>query len=291
MRSLAPLHRRFLLIFIFCLIGVVLYSSSNKSLLRLPHVSSERDHIWLIATISAARSQRRRNIIRATWQASYQHPAIMTRFVISHPGNHWMPLIQHENATHGDIIMLPHLNETAQVANTVKSIEFFKFLASCGNSWEFVSKIDDDSYLDTREFFEEFIKPLLENPQPKRTMIGRRLYHHNPDYEYAGGQFYTMSWDLISVFAQVYESDPILNEHEDVLNGALLHKAGASFNFVSLDNSKAFDYDNEQDDEYAWAHRIGEGAINPHKMKDDDTYLMVAEIFRHREHKSSVTYY
>lgn len=124
-----------------------------------------------------------------------------------------MPLIQHENATHGDITMLPHLNETAQVANTVKSNEFFRFLASCENSWEFVSKIDDDSYLDTREFSEEFIKPLLENPQPKRTMIGRRLYHHDPD--------------------------------------------------LSI----------------------------PHKMKDDDTYLTVAGLFRQREHKSSVTYY
>jgi beta-1,3-galactosyltransferase 1 len=190
-----------------------------------------------------------------------------------------MSLIQHENATYGDLIMLSHLEESAHVANTVKSIEFLSYLATCGSSWRYVSKLDDDSFLHVLSFYREFLHPQLDSQYTNRTMIGRHMKHWNPDFEYPGGQFYTLSWELVLVLARLYSMNPITDEHEDVLNGILLHEAGEWFEFIALDNSKAFDYDEGNEDVWAWSHRVVKGAINPHKLKDDDTYLKVAAMY------------
>lgn len=288
MRVILIIYRSLLLVGVACLIGLVLLLSANYKISSsfIPSILGRHEPIWLIATMSAAHSQRRRNVIRATWQTMYYHPAITTRFVISDPGELWMPLIQHENKTYGDIIALSHLEENAQIANTIKSVELLRYLATCGHTWRFVSKLDDDSFLEVPRFYRQFIHPHLKAHDRNKTFIGRRMYHTHPEFEYAGGQFYTMSWDLVLVLAQLYSHHPVIDEHEDVLNGALLHEAGELFDFVELDNSQAFDFDETNADMWAWSHRIGSGAINPHKMKNDSTYLKVAAIFGNRGARS-----
>ena len=69
---------------------------------------------------------------------------------------------------------------------------------------------------------------------------------------------------------------------EDVLVGRLLYEAEARFDFVELDDSQAFDVTDD-------LKRLSKGnevlgpmdaaAVNPHKMKDDEIYLRVAELF------------
>jgi hypothetical protein len=190
-----------------------------------------------------------------------------------------MPLIQHENATHGDLIMLPQLEESAHVANTIKMVELLKHLADRGSFWKFISKLDDDSFLDVHTFYHTFIIPRLHKQYHNRTLIGRHMDHWTPDFEYPGGQFYTFSWDLAMVLARLHDLNPITDEHEDVLIGRLLHEAGEWFEFVTLDNQQAFDYDEENEDPWAWSHKVMEGAINPHRLKDDETYLKVAAMY------------
>ena len=154
-----------------------LYSPSLPSL----HAPSPKaPPVWLIATISPAHSQQRRNIIRATWQSLYDDPAITTRFVISDPGELWMPLIRHENATYGDLIILSHLEETAHIANTIKTVELFRYLVESGFHWDFVSKLDDDSFLDVFTFYHSFILPRLDTRSHNRIIIGRRLSRQEP---------------------------------------------------------------------------------------------------------------
>ena len=77
----------------------------------------------------------------------------------------------------------------------------------------------------------------------------------------------------------LYTLNPIADEHEDVLIGRLLNESGESWELVELDNRKAFDYDEKNTDVWAWSHAVLEGAINPHKMKDDQTYLKVAAMY------------
>lgn len=199
------------------------------------------------------------------------------RFFISNAGDLWKPLVQHENATYGDLIMLPHLEETAKLATTIKQFEFFKYLAECGSSWEFVSKLDDDSFLDAKAFYRAFLLPRLAEPNRGRIIIGRHLTHD--EYFYAGGQFITLSWEVVTLAAHLYTANPIKDEIDDVLLGRLLYEADEKFEFVELDNQIAFDYDEENSDVQAWSHKVMEGAINPHRLKDDETYLKVAAMY------------
>lgn len=251
-----------------------------------PVQQQEQRPIWLLATISAYFSQRRRNIIRATWQTLYANPAFSTRFVIAKPPPLWQPVIKHENDTYGDLIALESLEERAEIANTIKTVEFLKHLVAGGaeTSWKFVSKIDDDSFLSAEQFHHEFLLPRM-GQQPAEnngTLIGRRLDRSDRSFSTPGGQFYTLSWDLVELVTKTHTQNPISDLPEDVLIGRLLYEAGAKFEFVELDDSRAFDVSDN-------LHRLSKerkdlgpidsAAINPHKMKDDETYLRVAGLF------------
>ncbi|KAF2419040.1 hypothetical protein EJ08DRAFT_576417, partial [Tothia fuscella] len=237
-------------------------------------------------------------IIRATWQSLYKNDSLYTpRFVISNPGKRWKTVIEHENSTYGDIIILPHLEETAKVANSIKTVEFFKYLSKQGKRWDFVSKIDEDSFLDPNAYYREYLAPLLDRKTPAsqmRTMIGREMHWPNAEWSWMGGQFYTLTWDLVELLARLHDKDPIDDNGEDELNGRLLFNAKEHWEWVNTPNKVAFDiYANEGSDingeHTAWApagadldafsHGVGPGAINPHKMKEDQEYLDVAACY------------
>ena len=175
--------------------------------------------------------------------------------------------------------MLSHLEETGHLANTIKSVECLKHLVHSGERWQFVSKMDDDSFVAIPTFYRQYLEPLLrEAPAttgPDHTVIGRRLQGERP-YPYPGGQFYTLSWDMVNEIVKQYEAYPVDDEDEDVLIGRLLNEAGVTFDVTELENPVAFDYDAENDDMWAWSHNIKEESINPHRLKTDTVYLDVA---------------
>lgn len=253
----------------------------------------QQNPVWLLATISAYFAQRRRNIIRATWQTFYPNPAFDTRFVLAKPPPLWQSLIKHENDTYGDLIILEHLNETNETATTIKTVEFLKHLIASSNangvepSWKFVSKIDDDSFLSAEQFYQEFLLPRLNLKQRRPakvtgTLIARPLVRSDRNFTLPGGQFYTLSWDLVHIVAKTHHKNPITDVLEDPLIGGLLYEAGARFDFVELNDCRAFDVtenlirlSQEKED----LGPINCAAINPHKMKTDEIYLRVAQLF------------
>ncbi|KAE9973080.1 hypothetical protein EG328_004417 [Venturia inaequalis] len=296
----------------YVVVGVVIFSAFllfSNSLLEQPYrpplgTKANPKGIplpppWLIATISAAQSVQRRAIIRSTWQTLYKNDTTFTtRFVLSNPGELWAPVIAVENATHGDIIILPDLKEDSHTANTVKSIEFLKYLTAGNTAYDFITKLDDDSYLDAHTFWKNYLQPRIafdagnahsESPALNRTIIARTL--RRSTWTYPGGQFYTMTWDLAVLLSQLHAKHPINDEHEDVLVGRLLHEAGVEWQHVDLPNEIAFDFE-EKDlrgdgtafakdgaDLKGWKHAVGRGSVNPHKMKGDEEYLRVAACF------------
>lgn len=259
---------------------------------------SDATPFWFIGTISPAPKMQRRMIIRQTWQSLYRNDSLYTmKFIISKPTDLWRPLIEAENATHGDIIELPHLEENSKVANTVKTMHYLKHLVSQNRKYMFVTKIDDDSFLNVPAFVYNYLHPLMNfnaNPpqlRQDRTVIGRPLT--GDAFEYPGGQFYTMTWDVVARLTKLYAQNSHTDVAEDMLVGKLHHDAGEGFELVKLPNRVAFDYyDNRaRGDGTAWGaednddqlddskHAIGPGTINPHKMWDDVSYLRVAACF------------
>ncbi|KAI1611895.1 hypothetical protein EDD36DRAFT_465746 [Exophiala viscosa] len=159
--------------------------------------------------------------------------------------------------------MLPALEETRHIANTIKPIEFMKYLVNNGSTtWKFASKADDDSFVNLG-----------------KVAIARVYTHPDPVYNYPQGGFYSFSWELVCTLVELYEENPIQDEHEDVLNGRLLYEAHEDFEFTILHHPLAFDYDEKNEDVSAWAHRVISDAIYVHNLKEDETYLKVASMF------------
>jgi hypothetical protein len=290
-------------LFILCLLVTVLFSllflqvfPGSSVSWKLPTWKSLKEifspqSTWLIATMSPAWGVRRRSIIRATWQRLYRDIPMTTRFVLADVDPLWRPVITAENRTYGDIIVLEGLPENRHIANTIKTMEFFKRLLSINQQWTFVSKIDDDSFLNARAFWEIYLHPLVNQTEPSRsrTIIGRNVT--NWGVNYPGGQFYTMTWDIVLVLASLQARFNITDTDEDLLVGKLLNAGREPWNFVTLPNPVAFDYDQNDalnsttawakadSTQDAWSHALGEEAINPHKMKEPETYLRVAACF------------
>ncbi|ODQ50385.1 hypothetical protein SAICODRAFT_9933 [Saitoella complicata NRRL Y-17804] len=229
--------------------------------------------------MSPVQSYTRRHIIRSTYQSLYHPlcPNATFRFVLARPSLPHVPLIEAENATYGDLVVLDHLEENKQVANTVKTIEFFKWLAQVGREWTWVSKVDDDSFVNVQAFWQEFLLPRIKSRETSMVLMGRRCF--NPLFPYPSGAFYTVSWDMTVKLAELHAISGITTEHEDLLNGRLLYEANVEHNFVGLDQRRFFDYNPEVDGEQGWEHKVFEGAICPHMLKDDAVYLNVASLF------------
>jgi galactosyltransferase len=274
-----------------------LSNGSNQSWLQrgISHLENTQKPIWVIATSSPAHSLQRRQIIRLTWQTLFRnHSLFTTRFFISNPTALWETCIAQENATHGDIIILKDLEESPTIANTVKSIEFLKYLTSQAkdHQWRFVSKIDDDSFIDPNAFYHKYLVPILNSKTQAPTILGRELY--SGAFRFPGGQFYTMTWPLAEKLSTLHRQNPITDELEDVLVGRLLFEAQEEWTLITLPNSVAFDYNDdlgqvingkktawakENADLDVWVHAVGPGAINPHKMRRDEEYLRVAACY------------
>ena len=248
---------------------------------------------WLIATISETSHLQRRQIIRSSWQRLFRNERVFeTRFVLGKPDALWAPYIQHENETYGDLIVLDHEHEDHIWANTLKTIELFKYLSveDENSKWTFVSKMDEDSWIDAKNFWKLWLLPRIDEDNISGTYIGRPIKHWAP-WTYATGGFYTLSFDMIELLVSLHDENPIQEEHEDILIARLLVEGGIEYNVTELPHGTAFDYwyGVNRGDGSAWApfdqdlakpdHGIAPGALSPHGMKDDLNYLQVAACY------------
>jgi hypothetical protein len=249
---------------------------------------------WLILTMSDAKHIQRRHIIRKTWQSLYRESGagfFDTRFVIADPGPFWHDLIEQENATYGDLIMLHHEHESWEWAHTVKPMEALTHVVAQGKPYIFVSKMDEDSWLDAKTFYKVWLKPRIRSDEADGLYIGRKLQHDYP-FKYASGQFYTLSWDVVTHLVDFWADNPINDEHEDVLIARLLYEAGVQYNLTVLPLRASFVYEEGQGrgDGTAFAHPlqfvddnlyhgISAGSVNPGQLQDDETYLQVTACY------------
>ena len=267
-------------------------NSTSPSTLSKNHSSAVRgNNDWLIATISPALAQRRRNMIRTTWQALYSGPSITTKFILANPGQQWMPLLQHENDTYGDLIMLDYLHESHDLGMQTKELDFLLWLVKEGQEWRYVSKIDDDAYVDATAFYEDFLEPQLQHAwtvapgQEDPVLIGRHLGRGGTvsqafQFPYPGGQFYTMSWSLITSLVNQYNTSDTRHAFADVLIGMLLEESGTNFTFVDMPHEMAFELKEGEFDNTQWEHDVIYPAMNPHQLKDDEVFMRVSEKMR-----------
>lgn len=248
---------------------------------------------WLAAIISSAFEPERRMLIRTTWIHKYKDVVPFdARFVVSNPGPQWIEVLQAENRTFGDLIVLDHLQEDDFTANTIKPIELFAYIVKHGFQYEFVSKLDTDLFLNARRFWDRYLRPRLSAENKAiitRTGIGE-LYYHD-DLAILQGAMYTFTWDIIEELVELQNRFNVVIS-EDILASILLLKARRVVNVVNFLGSEKFDYyePDSRGDGTPWGRQAthsnatehalyGDDPIAVHNLKQNDEYLKIAGAF------------
>ena len=268
--------------------------------------SDGKQHPWLGAVICAAWDIKRRMMIRYTWMKMFKDTVPMDqRFVVSNPGPEWMAIVQQENRTFGDMIVLDHLEEVDFVANTVKTIEFFRWLVDKSpRKYEFVSKMDTDLFLNAHGLWTRHLKPRLSSSSGSgsgsdsllhrtvnSTVIGQFFYDDWHRSVFPHGAIYTVTWDLVELLPSLQDTYNI-TAGEDVTMLWLLMSDHHKATLAVLSQAEKFEFDkrDQRSAKTAWArngtdltavgHAIaGKDVIAIHSLKGDDDFLMVADCF------------
>ncbi|KZL80543.1 beta- -n-acetylgalactosaminyltransferase [Colletotrichum incanum] len=254
---------------------------------------------WLAAVISTASDAERRMLIRSTWMRMFEDVPFDGRFVVSNPGPQWTEVVANENRTFGDMIVLDHIAEDDVTANTIKTLEFYKWLVDNDVKYEFISKMDTDLWLNARGFWDRFLSPRLstdvatgiQESTVQKTVIGELYYSPTWDLVFPHGAMYTVTWDMVQLLVHLQGKHHVITG-EDMAIATLMLNGRERANFVNFRGTEKFDYDEEdaQHDGTAWARRkthpdaiqhalVGEEAIAVHQLKDENLWFKVADCF------------
>ncbi|KAK7426758.1 hypothetical protein QQZ08_006794 [Neonectria magnoliae] len=271
-----------------------------ESPMQFPASGSEHNNQsnpWLAAVICAADDFDKRMMIRSSWMRLFRDVPFDGRFVVSSPGPRWTEMVSIENRTFGDMIVLDHLHEDDVTANTIKTIEFYKWLVHHEKKYEFVSKMDTDLWLNARGFWDKFLAPRISKGAGhykatiNRTVIGELYYSRSWDLVFPHGAMYTVTWDMAELLVSL-QSKFFVVTGEDMAVATLMLKGKETANFINLKGSEKFDYFDEDSrgDGTAWARKTthpnstrhalsGNDAIAVHELKEKRLWFKVADCF------------
>ena len=266
---------------------------------------------WLAAVICAASETDHRRKIRETWMHLYRDVPFDGRFVVANPGAQWAEAVARENRTYGDMVVLDHLHEDDVTANTVKTLEFYKWLlahhAGPSRRYEFVTKLDTDLWLNARGFWDRFLVPRLElvngtteegggreqawRATVEKTVVGELYYARKSDLAFPNGAMYTVTWDVVELLAGLQERHRVVTG-EDMAVAMLLLKGGETLDFVNFRGSEKFNYDDRdtRGDGTGWAREgthpeavwhavVGRAPVAVHQLKSRRLWDKVAACF------------
>ena len=200
----------------------------------------------------------------------------------------WAPIIDAENATYGDIwVMEDYKNENYETANKVKNMEFFSHMAKQQRlgqirRYDFVSKVDDDNWVNLPIYWENFMASRLPGGEKYRpdamTMIARP-FAWGMSYVCPAGRMYTISWPLVEYYAKKY-SDHSERKHneritEDQLMGWYLEQDKFDdLEFVVMEYEQAYDVGVE----FVITNSTSD-TMMAHSIKSDQQMLEIGGLF------------
>lgn len=263
--------------------------------------ADRRQHPWLGAVICSPWDIKRRMMIRFTWMELYKDVPMDRRFVVSNPGPQWTQIIQMENQTYGDMIVLDHLPEDDFTANTIKTIEFYRWLSEKSpRKYEFVSKLDTDLWVNARALWDRHIVPKLDinnstgvmKANVNHTIIGQMYWSVPHKTAFPHGAIYTATWDLVELLPALQDEFHVI-AGEDVTMAWLLMKGKQKITVSVLNEAEKFEFDkfdlrpgentawarNTTDVTSQWHALYGKDVIAVHQLKNDEEWLVLARCF------------
>lgn len=300
--NLSSAARIYIVAFVaLCVILFSLTSSSFPSVRQqvydLASTSSSKNATqpsWLLITSSASSDFQRRLIVRWTWVNLFRGSGIFDNiFAVTCSDPVLLPLLQKENETYGDILLIDNIEDTWWTANHIKPFEVLKKVTDegwKGKTYDFVSKVDSDSLVDPVRTWDKYLKDV-----PITGRAEDRIMLSMPHDEFCGcpapqGGFYTLSWDLGRAIAAEYDKvkDKQSVDVEDCMVGRFPTNAGEQYKFIPMTRDESFDVIGEEPDAIAreWSEEETEiqlerlkDVVFLHQMKEEWKWMIVKDLF------------
>ncbi|XP_024360392.1 uncharacterized protein [Physcomitrium patens] len=238
-----------------------------------PHGPEFQNFSIFIGVFSTASKVERRNIIRLAYGIQHTNIAnVSIRFVIGTPkGEEERLQLGLESLHYGDLLIL----DMEENMNKGKTWKYFSTVAIMGVHFDYVMKVDDDSYVRIHNL----AASLAEQPRVD-LYYGYVLpcENQNAYMNYIAGMGYILSWDLVQ---WIHES-PIVRKRiggysEDRMTGDWLDAGNKALNRV---NMKPMFYDHPAyKGRDRCSHELNPETILIHQLKSTALWLHVLRYF------------
>jgi hypothetical protein len=226
----------------------------------------------LLGVLTMASKVERRNIIRLAYGVQRtEHADVTLRFVIGKPESNEEKLdVGLESLQYGDIIVL----DCEENMNHGKSFMFFSTVAAMGVHYDYVMKLDDDSYVRT-ENLAKSLEPLPRTDLYYGYVLPCEEQNAHGGWGYMAGMGYVVSWDIVQWLHASPEVRNNTDGTEDYLMGQWLKAGGKAKNRVS---KKPLFYDHPEFGGQC-AHELIPETILVHQVKNEKRWFDVLSFF------------
>jgi hypothetical protein len=228
----------------------------------------------LIGISTSVSDFNRRQLIRTHQINPYKKYNITFRFVLANPEPLWWDVINYENKTFNDLIVLGNINDTRDIANTIKQFEFFTYVEKNMGLFKFVAKLDSDCFVSITDFWKDFFNDTI---QELDFAIIALFVRDIGKFSWPQGSFEVISWKVMLLLNRLYANVYRTRWDEDIQLAWYLFDAQLNYTQIDFTRDRAYDF-NKGTHPY-FMHDVGYKAVRIHELKTDKTYLAVASCF------------
>jgi hypothetical protein len=242
---------------------------SNSSV----HITDSKRKL-LIAISSGPLDFQRRQLVRTYQISPYNSTYDITwRFFMGAPPLYSEKALEFENATYGDIIVMPNFIETRENSRAMKPMEIFTYVEHNMGVYLYVAKLDMDCYLNIPSFWNEFFNQTI---QDRPWNLISLFINGMGKFDWPMGAFEAYSWKLILILNKLYEFVPRTSWAEDLQIGWYLYDAHIKYNKTEFPNSRAYDFNVSYP---SGNNDVVYDALRVHELKQEVDYIAVSKSF------------
>lgn len=227
-------------------------------------------HKFLMAVSTGTLDFQRRHLIRAYQISPYNNSYDITwRFFMGPPSPYYLKALQAENATFGDIVVIPDLVESRDNSRAIKPMEILTYVEKHMEVYKYVAKLDSDCFLYIPAFYDQFFNQTVQDLD-----FGLIALYVRGRFAWPQGAFEAFSWKLVRMLNKLYEFVPRTHWAEDLQMGWYLHDAHIHYTEVPLPEDRAYDFN------VTWGVTdVAYNTVRVHEMKEEIDYIKIVKSF------------
>jgi hypothetical protein len=244
--------------------------------LYFDEIASRKDVLpkkMLIGIPTGAYDFQRRALVRSYQIDPYKDKYDITfKFILGNPPLEYMPGLEYENKTYGDILILWDIPDDRQTGRTLKSPEFYKYVEKHMPEYKYIGRMDTDCYAELDRFWAKYFNETVQ--ELEFAYVAAYIRTIVPQWEagflndWPHGAFYVISWKMMLMFNRFWNLVPREIEYDDQMMGRYNYDTGLNCTDVK--------FETEETVEFSGNLNFNKKVIRVHELKYEMDYIRVA---------------